>query len=112
MASQNKELVEIFNQQYQIGSGSVDPDYIRRAADHLDHKMREIADRKHRQVPLEIAILAAMELADEVLQTRSHHAEVLSQVDAKISRFANWLGGSAGGGDQGEGDAGSTEPRF
>ena len=59
--------VEIFGSVYHV-RGEQDPEYLRRLADVVDGKMRDIS----RHVPVvdsgKIAILAALNLADELLQ--------------------------------------------
>ena len=111
MGSQNDTVVQIFDHRYRLASASADASYIQEAAAFLDERMRQIASVTRRKVPLEIAIVAAMEIADEVLQARDRREQLLSDADERISRFTRKLeDGSTGDllGDQEE----APPPRF
>jgi cell division protein ZapA (FtsZ GTPase activity inhibitor) len=124
-SAQTKAVVRIFDHQYRIGSATADTGAIEKAAFLLDERMRQIAENMTRRVPLEVAILAAMEIADEVLRFRNKREQLLSEADERISRFTRKLedetGGTVGGdgpndglGDglaDGLGDT-SPKPRF
>ena len=75
MAQQNRELVagyvtvEIYDQLYHL-SGQ-DPEHIRRLAARVDAKMRAVAANGHTADSLRVAVLAALNLADELSQTSS-----------------------------------------
>lgn len=72
MAQQNRELaagyvtVEIYDQLYHL-SGQ-DPEHIRRLAARVDAKMRAVAASGHTADSLRVAVLAALNLADELSQ--------------------------------------------
>ena len=111
MSSPSHTIVQIFGNQYRIGSASADPGHIRGAATLLDERMRSVATSCRRKVPLEIAILAAMEIADEVLQARNAKDQLLTEADERISRFTRKLEG--GTGDLFDrGDISPPAPRF
>jgi cell division protein ZapA len=55
--------VEIFDQAYNL-RGS-DPEYITRLAEYVDHKMRTIAEQTATVDSLRLAVLAALNIADE-----------------------------------------------
>ena len=61
--------VRIFEQNYRVSSEQGDAKYIEKAAEYLDQKMQEAAKIAPRK-PLGIAILAAMNIAEEVLEAR------------------------------------------
>lgn len=73
MAQQNREYaagyvtVEIYDQLYHL-SGQ-DPEHIRRLAARVDAKMRAVAANGHTADSLRVAVLAALNLADELSQT-------------------------------------------
>jgi len=64
--------VEIFGQTYSLRTDA-DAEHVRRVADLVDQKMREAAGASRSVSTLQIAVLAAMDLASELL-----HAEVTS----------------------------------
>ena len=57
--------VTIFGEEYSI-RGYADTEYILRVADYVDKKMREIALRSKNRAPHKIAVLTALNLADEL----------------------------------------------
>ena len=91
MTEQSRTVVKIFDHQYRIGSASADAGAIEQAAAFLDERMRQIAGNVKKRVPLEVAILAAMEIADEVLRFRNRREQLLSEADERISRFTREL---------------------
>ena len=62
-------LVEIFGQTYNV-RGDGDPDYLMELARLVDSRMREVAGQVATVDPLKIAILAALNLADEFSRFR------------------------------------------
>jgi cell division protein ZapA len=62
--------VDIFGSQYTIRKGSEDPEYIARVAAYVDQKMREINDRLPVASVSKVAVLASLNLADELFKER------------------------------------------
>jgi cell division protein ZapA len=61
--------VEIHGQRYPIRS-TLDPEYIARLATYVDEKMRAVADSTPTGDPLRLAVLAALNIADELFRCR------------------------------------------
>jgi cell division protein ZapA len=61
--SNNSVRVEIFDQAYNL-RGS-DADYILKLAEYVDTKMRAVADQTHTVDTVRVAVLAALNIADE-----------------------------------------------
>lgn len=64
--------VEIYDQEYHM-RGELDAEYIRQLAEFLDAKMRSIAQRTHTVDSLRVAVLAALNIADEYHQLKARH---------------------------------------
>jgi cell division protein ZapA len=62
-AANNSVRVEIFDQAYNL-RGS-DPDYILKLADYVDAKMRAVSEQTHTVDTARLAVLAALNIADE-----------------------------------------------
>jgi cell division protein ZapA len=62
--------VDIFGSQYTIKKGSEDPEYIARVAAYVDQKMREINERLPVASVSRVAVLASLNLADELFKER------------------------------------------
>jgi cell division protein ZapA len=73
--------VEIYDQAYSM-RGELDADYIRELARFVDDKMRSIAARTRTVDSLRVAILAALNIADECHQLKSQ----VQQVEQRIGQ--------------------------
>ena len=65
--------VEIHGQRYPIRSG-LDPEYVARLALYVDEKMRAAADTTATGDSLRLAVLAALNIADELFRCRDQNA--------------------------------------
>jgi len=66
----NQVQISIFGQEYSV-KAPADPDYIKKIGEYLDAKMREVqAGFSTTQSSTRIAILAAMNITDELFATR------------------------------------------
>jgi len=75
--------VEIYDQEYHI-RGELDAAYIRQLAQYLDAKMRSIAERTHTVDSLRVAVLAALNIADEYHQLKARYEAETRQVSEKV----------------------------
>lgn len=75
--------VEIYDQEYHM-RGELDAEYIRTLAEYLDSKMRSIAQRTHTVDSLRVAVLAALNIADEYHQLKARHEADTKQVHDRI----------------------------
>jgi len=84
------EKVEIFGQEYKI-KGAGDPGYIHRIAGYVDSKMREIAHSSGIMSQSRIAILAALNIADELHQERDGREKVEEELDMQAAKLSEIL---------------------
>ena len=68
-AKHDSTTVEIFGQTYNV-RGNGDPDYLAELAQFVDTRMREVAAQVATVDPAKIAILAALNIADEFSRFR------------------------------------------
>lgn len=68
----NVVQVQIFGQQYAI-RGEADQAYILSVAEYVDRKMREITDKLPVASVSKVAILASLNIADELFKERASH---------------------------------------
>jgi cell division protein ZapA len=76
--------VEIFGKVYTV-RGDKDPDYVRRVAEFVDRKMREIAQVTDTVSTSRIAILACLNVADELMTMLEESEEVKTRMK-KLTR--------------------------
>ena len=91
MTQDNAVTVQIFNQTYHLGSDKQDPDYIKQVAEYLDGKMRQATAAVGNRSPLDIAILAALDVAQEVMAARQQKTILLDETDRRIRNFTRLL---------------------
>jgi cell division protein ZapA (FtsZ GTPase activity inhibitor) len=92
MAREKAVTVQIFNQTYRLSTtNDRDSEYVKRAAAYLDGKMREAASQLGASAPLDVAILAALNIAEEVLLAHQQKESLLDEADSRISSFTRRL---------------------
>lgn len=72
----NKIMVEIYGQQYRM-VGKASASHLRNVANYVDAKMREIADGNPRLDTAKIAVLSALNIADELHQLKEEYDELI-----------------------------------
>lgn len=77
--------VTIYGQEYTI-KAPADATYIKNIAEYVDMKMREVQDEMNTpQVPGKVAILAAMNISDELFSNKRTTEKMKNEVEGKIS---------------------------
>ncbi|MFZ0962283.1 MAG: cell division protein ZapA [Terriglobia bacterium] len=82
--------VVIFDQEYFM-RGDLNEEYIQKLARYLDTKMRAIAERTRTVDTLRVAMLAALNVADEYHQLKARYEEVTQRMDQKVVEYADAL---------------------
>jgi len=82
--------VEIFGSVYHV-RGEKDPEYLHSLAELVDRKMREIGQHVSTVDKSKIAILAALNLADELVQFRSEQEGERAEIEVKATEMAGEL---------------------
>jgi cell division protein ZapA len=75
--------VEIFGQVFRVASGDASTAHIQHLAAHVDERMRAIADTSKTMPLTRIAILAALNIADDLLKLREHTDQTAHLVHRK-----------------------------
>ncbi|MGE4273765.1 MAG: cell division protein ZapA [Desulfitobacterium sp.] len=78
---QEKVIVEIYGEKHVV-RGKESSDYILKVAHEVDKKMRLIAQRLPRLAVHQIAILAALNLADELEKLREEQETLLQLIES------------------------------
>jgi cell division protein ZapA len=81
----NRVHVKIYGEDYTM-RGSATPDYMKRAAHYVDEKMRQIGQTNSRLGISRIAVLTAINLADELFLLRKELQELETILDQKTTR--------------------------
>ena len=81
--------VEIYDQTYHL-RGS-DPEYIAELADYVDTKMRIIAQQASTVDSLRVAVLAALNIADEYLILKRKYDSIASDYQSRADQLSGAL---------------------
>jgi len=94
--------VEIFGQTYAVRGGD-DPGYVERLAADVDERMKEVSRTSGAVDSVRIAVLAALNLADECARLRADAEEPhkkgrpsAAEKDDRVARLARVLGAALG----------------
>ncbi|ADU50952.1 protein of unknown function DUF710 [Thermaerobacter marianensis DSM 12885] len=93
----HRVTVKIFGEEYVL-RGDARPAYMERLADMVDRRMNEIAKRHPRLGITRIAVLAAINLADELSKLEEQYQRVLGMLEREWDRRKRELNGRPGGG--------------
>ena len=87
----NQVQISIFGQEYSV-KAPADPEYIQKIAKYEDGKMRDVQSGfTSTQSSTRIAILAAMNIADELFNARQSGDVDSSSVEQKISSLIDFI---------------------
>jgi cell division protein ZapA len=82
--------VEILGREYKI-RGAADAAYIREVARYVDAKLREVSQGTTQAASDRVAILAAMNIADELFQLRRASNEEFSSIEKRTQSLIRLL---------------------
>lgn len=80
MRNLNRLNVEIYGQSYPI-VGKASPSYVRQVASHVDAKMRQIAENNPRLDISRLAVLSAVNIADEYMRLKQEYDELIHLIE-------------------------------
>ncbi len=87
--SESLVRVSIFGQEYTV-KAPTDPDYIRRIADYVNAKMNEVREKSgSEQSATRIAILAAMNISDELFTVRKECEDLNQTVENRVTELVD-----------------------
>lgn len=80
--------VNIFGTEYPI-RGDADPSYIKEVAGYVDRKMKEIAKNAPIHSSMKVAILTALNVADELFKERMEKEKLLTEMEHRIDEIVD-----------------------
>jgi cell division protein ZapA len=84
--------INIFGTEYPIKSDSAtETEYIQKVAEYVDKKMREIDTSAQAKSSLKVAILAALNITDELFQERLSKESLHDEISGKLKRLSDTL---------------------
>ncbi len=85
-SDKNVLKVRIYGAEYSI-RGHADANYIKAVAEYVDNKMREVDSNFRVDSSLKVAILASLNIADELFRERAEKEEIRTQLEDKIKEI-------------------------
>jgi cell division protein ZapA len=78
--SSNQVKVNIFGSEYVLKAEG-NHEYIKNIANYVDHKMRDVDKSQKINASVKVAILAALNIADELFQEKEYRDRLLNQIN-------------------------------
>jgi len=82
--------IEIYDQIYNVNSGQSD-EYLKQLAAYVDGKMREIADATRIADSLKVAVLASLNIADELFTQRERRAQLEGPLRKRVEKCVSMV---------------------
>lgn len=86
----NAIKLTIYGTEYPI-KGDTDVDYIKEVAGYVDKKMHEVERNTSAKSSLKVAILAALNIADELFRERSEKENSIKKFEDRIDRLSKLI---------------------
>ncbi|MFT5232875.1 MAG: cell division protein ZapA [Candidatus Krumholzibacteriia bacterium] len=90
MRESESVTVNIFGQDY-ILKGGADPAYVQKVASFVDERMHEVAQGSNRPPTVKVAILAAVNIADELLREQQKRLESVVDFEDRTVQLSRLL---------------------
>lgn len=90
MSDVSVTTVQIFGQEYKI-RGFEDRSYVEKVAGYVDQKMKELAQGSSSLPPERLAVLAALNIADELFQETKRSSETLLSIEERTEAMMSRL---------------------
>ena len=78
--------INILGQTYKI-KGDASEEYIKEVAQYVEGKIKEVLEKSPGMAPLKAAILAAMNIADELKKTRLEQEAIAKDIESKAEQL-------------------------
>lgn len=98
--------VEIYGQKYTVRSDD-DPEHVERVAAYVDERMRDVARASSQVTSVRVAILAALNIADELFRERDNPSGT-KDLDARARSLASALEATIADATPADGEDGTT----
>jgi cell division protein ZapA len=82
--------VNIYGHEYTL-KGEADSEYVQKVSRFVDRKMKEVAENSTIASTTKVAILAAINIADELFRERQKRHEALAMLDERTGQIAQLL---------------------
>jgi len=81
--------VKIFGTDYPLRGEN--EDFTKKVASHVDSMLNRIHEKIPEQPPLTVAVLTALNIAEEMLKDRDQQQEAVDYLETEITKLSNYL---------------------
>jgi cell division protein ZapA len=78
--------IEIYDQTYNVNADGQSEEHLRELASYVDAKMREVADLTHIVDSVKVAVLAALNIADEMFMQRARQQAIEGPLRKRVEK--------------------------
>jgi len=89
-AGERHMKLEIYDQIYNLSAGD-DEERLAQLASYVDGKMRAVADASHTVDSVKVAVLAALNIADEFFALRERHEQIEGPLRKRVEKCVNMV---------------------
>jgi cell division protein ZapA len=84
--ARNDMKIEIYDQMYNVNSDGQSEEHLRELASYVDGKMREVAEATRMVDSVKVAVLAALNIADEMFAQRARQEAVEGPLRKRVEK--------------------------
>jgi cell division protein ZapA len=89
-ARESTVKIQIYDQSYNVNADG-NEEYLHELAAYVDGKMRSIAEATHMVDSLKVAVLAALNIADETFQMRKRQQEIEAPLRQRVANCVSMV---------------------
>jgi len=78
--------IEIYDQMYNVNSDGENEEHLRELAAYVDGKMREVAEATRMVDTVKVAVLAALNIADEMFAYRARQEQIQGPLRKRVEK--------------------------
>lgn len=83
--------IEVFGQEYSIKSDNGDEDHVKRIAQYVNEKIKDILSNTEVTIRLDVAILAALDVAHDYLSLKEDHDKLIEAIESRSKKLIQYI---------------------
>ena len=83
--------IEVFGQEYSIKSDNGDEDHVKRIAQYVNEKIKDILSNTEVTTRLNVAILAALDVAHDYFSLKEDHDKLIEAIESRSKKLIQYI---------------------
>jgi len=83
--------IEVFGQEYSIKSDNGDEDHVKRIAQYVNEKIKDILSNTEVTIRLDVAILAALDVAHDYFSLKEDHDKLIEAIESRSKKLIQYI---------------------